>query len=381
MRVVRLTSLIAGTSVALLATPLAASSAIPASPGNRSSYAPDISSRFVVFASDATNLVAGDTNGKRDIFLRDMVTKSTRLVSKVGTKLANAHNYSPAVSDDGRYVAFLSDASNLVTGDTNGKTDAFRADLPSGEIVRVSTGNAGQQGNGITTGVNMSANGAIISFDSTSTNLVTGDRNKSEDVFRRDFSSGQFSRLSGATTVGYRRGSSLSPNGNVAAWGATTNDSNSAVWQWNKSTGKTALVVQGWDDMDGSSGPVAIRASNAGTSFAESNYPGSYITGVSKANPPSMSTGWGSNLMYGEEWDVSAWGVMTVAWGEWDSPPDTLSAFGYNVRKSLPVAGSVLAAAISGDGSTVAFIDQRSNPQQVRVWKWSTGTVTVASTS
>ena len=199
MRVVPLTSLIAGTSVALLATPLAASSAIPASPGNRSSYAPDISSngRFVVFASDATNLVAGDTNGKRDIFLRDMVTKSTRLVSKVGTKLANAHNYSPAVSDDGRYVAFLSDASNLVTGDTNGKTDAFRADLTSGEIVRVSTGNAGQQGNGIPTGVNMSANGAIISFDSTSTNLVTGDRNKSEDVFRRDFSSGQFSRLSG----------------------------------------------------------------------------------------------------------------------------------------------------------------------------------------
>jgi Tol biopolymer transport system component len=96
--------------------------------GNGASFTPAISGsvRFVAFASDASNLVPGDTNGASDIFVHDRQTATTTRVS-LGVRGAQSNEISsePALSADGRYVAFASDASNLVPGDTNRSSDVF----------------------------------------------------------------------------------------------------------------------------------------------------------------------------------------------------------------------------------------------------------------
>jgi len=83
--------------------------------------------RFVAFFSYATNLVAGDTNGLRDIFVHDRQTGTTTRVSvdSTGTEGNDASHYTPSISADGRYVGYFSSASNLVAGDTNGNADIF----------------------------------------------------------------------------------------------------------------------------------------------------------------------------------------------------------------------------------------------------------------
>ena len=101
--------------------------------------------RFVVFASSASNLVAGDTNGVGDVFVRDRRTGVTERVS-VGPKGVEGNGDSnflgiataPAISDDGRYVAFKSDASNLVKGDRNHLTDVFVRDRAAATTERIS---------------------------------------------------------------------------------------------------------------------------------------------------------------------------------------------------------------------------------------------------
>jgi len=123
------------------------------------------------------NLVPGDTNGKRDI-IRDTVAKTTRRVSVSGSGAqANQNSDQATVSTDGRYVAFVSTASNLVPGDTNGKTDVSRKDLTTGAVVRVSVGAGGKQGNNGSNSGRIRPDGKAVVFSSLASNLVTGDTN------------------------------------------------------------------------------------------------------------------------------------------------------------------------------------------------------------
>jgi Tol biopolymer transport system component len=105
--------------------------------------------RYVAFVSYATNLVTWDTNGYPDIFVHDRRTGQTTLVSVAsdGTQ-ANSDSADPSISADGRYVAFRSYARNLVVGDTNGVLDIFVHDLTTGQTRRVSVASDGTQGNG-----------------------------------------------------------------------------------------------------------------------------------------------------------------------------------------------------------------------------------------
>ncbi|NTU71824.1 MAG: hypothetical protein HGB10_08410 [Coriobacteriia bacterium] len=158
---------------------------------NKSSSWPAISAdgRFVVFRSDASNLVAGDNNGTLDFFIRDCVIGSTDRVN-VGPLSREANNWGRycSVSDDGRYVCFDSSASNLVDGDTNGGADIFVRDRVLGVTTRASVSAAGAQASG-GFGV-VSGNGRYVAFNSAATNVVPNDTNGAGDIFVRDLVSG-----------------------------------------------------------------------------------------------------------------------------------------------------------------------------------------------
>lgn len=177
--------------------------------GNDDSVLASISDdgRFVAFASFATNLVALDTNGWSDIFVRDRVTGTTTRVSVSSTGAqANFVSWEPSLSDDGRFVAFRSAAWNLVPGDTNASDDVFVHERAAGTTTRVSLTNAGAQPNGGSLRPSISADGRFVAFDSTATNLVAGDTNGVGDVFVRD-------RTLGTTVCVSRSSSGVEANG------------------------------------------------------------------------------------------------------------------------------------------------------------------------
>ena len=155
---------------------------------------------YVVFTSYATNLVAGDTNATRDEFLRDLQSGTTERVSVGnGGVESNGDSYYAAVSADGRYVSFHSDGSNLVAGDTNGGGDVFVRDRQTGTTERVSVATGGTQGNASSHIGSMSTDGRYVVFFSDATNLVSGDTNGVPDVFVRDRVSATTERVSVAT--------------------------------------------------------------------------------------------------------------------------------------------------------------------------------------
>lgn len=167
--------------------------------GNSWSRSPSISAdgRYVAFDSYSDNLVGGDNNYANDIFLRDTQTGiTTRLsVNSSGTE-GNSESYFPSISADGRYVAFNSYASNLVNGDTNGKSDIFLRDTQAGTTTRLSVDSSGVQGNGDSYSPSISVDGRYVAFESTASNLVSGDTNNTSDVFLRDTQTGTTTRLS-----------------------------------------------------------------------------------------------------------------------------------------------------------------------------------------
>ena len=173
-------------------------------PGNDNSYRPAISAdgRFVAFQSAARNLVTGDTNQATDIFVRDRLTNQTTRVSVTNTGAqGKGYSYSPAISADGRFVAFESTASNLVVGDTNGARDIFVRDRTTNQTTRVSVASTGIQGDSISNRPVISADGRFVAFDSYADNLVTDDTNSGggpcgTDVFVHDRRTSQTTRVS-----------------------------------------------------------------------------------------------------------------------------------------------------------------------------------------
>jgi len=167
--------------------------------GSSGDFYPKISAdgRYVAFSTNANNLVAGDTNSTTDGFVRDRVTgKTTRVSVSSEGKQGNDYSYIDGISADGRYVTFESGASNLVAGDSNGASDIFVHDRQTGKTTRVSISSAGNQGNDYSTYSAISADGRYIVFSSYADNLVAGDTNGTEDVFVRDRLTGTTARVS-----------------------------------------------------------------------------------------------------------------------------------------------------------------------------------------
>jgi len=157
--------------------------------------------RFVAFQSWSDNLVSGDYAQYLDIFVHDVLTGETNRVSVSNSGVeANADSTNPAISADGRYIAFQSKASNLVNGDTNNRADIFVHDRLTGTITRESVSSSGIQGNNNSGSPSMSGDGRYLVFWSTASNMVSGDANDKGDVFIRDRQSGETSRISVSST-------------------------------------------------------------------------------------------------------------------------------------------------------------------------------------
>lgn len=139
--------------------------------------------RWVAYESAASDIVAGDTNGAHDVFVYDRLTGTNRLVSvSVSGGVGDADSFTPAIDDDGSKIAFVSSADNLVYGDTAGRDDVFVRDLQAGGTVRVSVGVAGEA-DGESSGASISGDGGVVAFVSSASNIVAGDTNGQPDVF------------------------------------------------------------------------------------------------------------------------------------------------------------------------------------------------------
>jgi Tol biopolymer transport system component len=170
--------------------------------GDAISFSPDISAdgRYVTFLSDAANLVPGDTNDLTDVFVQDRRTGTTRriTVSATGAQADNISS-SAAISADGRRVTFASAASNLVPDDTNGVEDVFVRDLGAAAPTRISVSSTGVQADAWAAAPAISAGGRYVTFSSTATNLTPGHRDQAWDVFVRDLRTGTTTWVSTST--------------------------------------------------------------------------------------------------------------------------------------------------------------------------------------
>jgi Tol biopolymer transport system component len=168
--------------------------------------------RYVAFSSDASNLVPNDTNGGSDVFVHDMVTGSTTRVSVAsdGTQgNGTLSNNIPSISADGRYVAFFSDSSNLVPNDTNAAPDVFVHDMVTGVTTRISVASDGSQGDSLSFYPSISANGRYVVFASAASNLIPNDTNGAQDIFVHDMVTGLTTRVSVASDGSQAKSSRL----------------------------------------------------------------------------------------------------------------------------------------------------------------------------
>jgi len=252
--------------------------------GNGISYSPSISpdGRYIVFSSTASNLIPRDTNHRTDVFVRDRVTKVTRRVS-VGphARQGNGRSYYGAISADGRYVAFSSEASNLVAADTNDSVDVFVRDRVTKMTRRVSVGPHSRQANDDSYLPALSAHGRYIAFESPASNLVPKDTNDKFDVFVRDRASQTTRRMSLTEDGGqfpFRSyDASISPNGRFVAFTSGPSGRSGTftdVYLRDRVMRTTELISVT------TTGLPSKRASGAGTVF-----PGGHLVAFSSSSP------------------------------------------------------------------------------------------------
>jgi Tol biopolymer transport system component len=252
---------------------------------NSDSAFPSISAngRFVAFASLASNLVPGDRNHRGDIFVRDLRRgKTTRVgVSSTGAEANDGSIWLPAISDNGRFVAFFSRSTNLVPNDHNGIADFFVRDLKRGETTRVSVSSTGEEANDTSLFYpSISANGRFVAFTSWASNLVAGDENgHHEDVFVRDRKRGVTTRVreNNRTCCLYSGIPSISANGRFVAFESPAPDlvkgdrnDHVDVFLHDRKRGRTTLLSvssEGTQGNDESSFPV-ISANGSFVAFS-----------------------------------------------------------------------------------------------------------------
>lgn len=196
-------------------------SGVPANNKPEGGAAISADNRYLAFTSHATNYVVGDNNSKIDVFLRDRVLGTTKLLSKnAAGQIGNGHCLFPTISADGRYVAFISEATNLTTDpDVILTHDVFVADAVSGFVERISLAADGGPSNGLSFYPAISGDGRFVAFMSQATNLTPGVAVAGNNVYVRDRTNGVTELLSRSYLTGQAVGTSnypaISADGNL----------------------------------------------------------------------------------------------------------------------------------------------------------------------
>ncbi len=252
--------------------------------GNNGSGDPSISTdgQKVAFASDAANLVPGDTNAGRDIFVRDLLTNTITRVSvdRAGNQAID-NSFEPSISANGQKVAFSSFAANLAPGDTNNSPDIFVRDLSTNTTTRVSVDSAGNQAIGNSFLPSISGDGQKVAFTSNAPNLVPGDTNNSDDIFVRNLLTNTTTRVSvdsaGNQAIGNSFLPSISGDGRFVAFtsnapnlvpGDTNNGEDIFVRDLSTNTTTRVSVDSAGNQAIGNSGRPSISADGRFVAFA-----------------------------------------------------------------------------------------------------------------
>ena len=351
------------------------------------SGSPSISAdgRYVAFWSCAPNLVTGDANLATDIFVRDRVAGTTKIVSTKANgdqamlpPTSHSSGGAPSISPEGRWVSFGSNASDLVPGDTNDEADVFLKDTRTGAIQRVSVSSSGAQGNGSAVSSSVSANGRFVVFPSYADNIVPDDTNAAIDVFVRDVRAKKTERISlrsggaqgnssGASGLASAGGRAISSDGRYVMFSSfantfVPNDSNGAfdIFVWDRKTKRVQRVTVGSDghQADGSTSPGALSLD------------GRYVVVASSANdltPGDTGFNGSSTVTVGRQpgdEDVYLYDTKSMTMEMLSVAPDGTEAKGL-----CTIAGSALSdgssesfgPTVSADGAWVGFQSCASN--------------------
>ena len=184
---------------------------------------------FLVFASDADDLAPGDTNQSRDVFVRDLFAGTNSLVSVgIGGILGNANSSEPAISGNGRYIAFTSAATNLVAGDNNNSTGVFVRDLQAQTTTLVSKAANASMGNSNSYSPTISSDGSFVLFLSQASNLAAGTYTGIDNLFLRDLQT----KITYALTTAGQTHFSMTPDGRFIAFTDAAVSSVGKVYLW-----------------------------------------------------------------------------------------------------------------------------------------------------
>ncbi len=242
------------------------------SSANGHSRAPAISAdgNIIAYISDATNIVANDTNGFVDVFAYDRSTGLTRRVSVASDgSEGNANSGTPSVSGDGNIIVFQSDATNLVANDTNNRSDIFAYDFATGTTTRVSVASDGAQGNQISSNAAISADGSTVVYESFSSNLVPNDTNTASDIFAYDLATGTTTRVSVASDGSDLGFQSTRPA--VSADGMIIAYMSGDIYAYDRNTGNRTPVSVGVDGTQADVGSWYPAVSGDGSTIAYSS--------------------------------------------------------------------------------------------------------------
>ena len=303
----------------------------------------DISSdgRYVVFHTAATNLVAGDENGVDDVMRYDAVTGDVVLVSRRGSAGAQGDGPSsfPTVSGDGDLVAFVSQATNLVGGDTNNKSDVFVRDVSAGSTTRASTTATGKQAKGLSDAAVISAGGKWVQFSSSAGNLVAGDSNRVRDVFLKNLATGKVIRASVRTNGTQGNGASsvgdLSPDGTISVYSSLASN------LVNGDTNNTGDVF-----VHDRVAKTTVRASKDGSTQGNDQ---SFAATISADGAYAAFQTWSTNLVPGPDGNGSNADVL-----QYSVAAKTLVRISIDQGGGWP-DGASFAPALTDDGGVVAF--------------------------
>ena len=319
---------------------------------NGSSVDPAVSGdgRYVAYASEATNLVEGDGNGHQDIFVYDRKSGTTTRVSmEIAGGEANGPSREPVLSKFGRYLAFTSDASNLVDGDSNGLPDIFVYDQAMKMMMQISRNSQGRDPNGESGSPAISGDGRYVAYESVATNLVDGDTNDASDIFVYDRQEGTTMRVSldSVEEEAYQGGHfapTLSKDGRYVAFESHT-DMLFSVPD-NQPLGRSDIVLREWQAESTLRASVGVEGSTPnGNSFAPSlNADGRYVVFESDA----------TNLV-----EEDSNGLKDIFSYDRQKGKTRLASFGL---PGIAISADRFASAQSANGRFVAF---RSNALRV----------------